>query len=256
MPVPRHLRSRRRPPITDIGPQPPAAAPDPPRHPRFSAHRPRRLPRRRLPRRGCAAADASRHGRPGRHRRTRTPPSPTSCARSRPASSTASSAARRIAPRSRRSTAAANFAPLWISNGALNERGKAAARLSRQASTPTGSIPTIIRFPQVKAGAEPDALAEAELQADADACSPSRVTRRPAACTTRASPPTSTMSSIASGAEPTCWPSSPTRPTSRAALDGFQPQQPGYKALKAKLAEARRGTGNVEQAAACPAVRR
>ena len=42
-----------------------------------------------------------------------------------------------------------------------------------------------------------------------------------------------------------CWPASPRRQDAGAALDSLNPPQPQYKALKAKLAEARKGASDV-----------
>ena len=132
--------------------------------------------------------------------------------------------------------AARDFAPLWLTDGALNERAKAAiAYLARVDAD--GLEPEDYPTPQLKAGAEPDALAEAELRltqavltfarhAQTGRVHWSRVASDIAYEQVRAEP-AEVLGKLATASD------------ARAALDGFLPQHPGYQALKAKLAEAR-----------------
>ena len=56
-----------------------------------------------------------------------------------------------------------DFAPLWIADGAMSERAKAAAAYLAGVDA-DGLDPADYPLPQIKAGAEPDALAEAEIK--------------------------------------------------------------------------------------------
>jgi murein L,D-transpeptidase YcbB/YkuD len=131
------------------------------------------------------------------------------------------------------------FAPLWISDGALSERGKeAAAYLARVDAD--GLDPADYPLPAIKADAEPDALAEAEIK-----FTDSALTFARHAQTGRVH-----FSRVASDILYTLVKSEPNEVLGKLAsagkvgeaLDSFNPQQPGYKALKAKLAEARHGS--------------
>jgi murein L,D-transpeptidase YcbB/YkuD len=137
-----------------------------------------------------------------------------------------------------------NFATLWISNGALNDRAKAVAGYLTKVDA-DGLDPEDYPIPEVKAGAEPGALAEAELRltqtvltfarhAENGRVHYSRVAADIEYALDRADP-SDVLAKIAGA------------PNVAATLDGFQPQQPAYKALKTKLAEARRGPGNLEK---------
>ena len=59
--------------------------------------------------------------------------------------------------------AARNFAPLWVDNGAVSERGKAVIARLRQADQ-DGLDPADYRTPEIAATAATDALADAELK--------------------------------------------------------------------------------------------
>ncbi len=130
-----------------------------------------------------------------------------------------------------------NFAPLWITNGAVNPRGNAATDYLSHVDE-HGLEPSDYPTPAFKAGSEIDALAEAELKltqsivtfarhAQAGRVHYSRIAadilyelERPE--------PADVLKKIAAS-------------TSTAdALDSFHPPHAGYKALRAKLAEARK----------------
>jgi murein L,D-transpeptidase YcbB/YkuD len=131
------------------------------------------------------------------------------------------------------------FAPLWIAEGAPSDRGKAAAAFLAGVAG-DGLDPADYPLPTIKAGAEPDAMAEAEVKftdavltfarhAQAGRVHYSRVAAD-ILYTAARSEPNEVLEKLASANNVT------------EALDSFNPQQPGYKALKAKLAEARGGS--------------
>src|SRR5262249_53731194 len=130
--------------------------------------------------------------------------------------------------------ASRGFAPLWIENGAGSGRAKAAiAHLS--AADADGLDPSDYPTPDLKAAATPDALAEAELKLTAWVLTYARQAQAGRIHFSRVS------------ADISYTPVAPEVPEVLAkmaetknvddALDGFNPPQPGYKALKAKLAE-------------------
>jgi len=89
--------------------------------------------------------------------------------------------------------AARNYAPLWIDNGALSARAKAAAAYLAGVAA-DGLEPSDYRTPTAAAGATATALAEAEFVSPTPfSTSPS--TPRAAASTTRAFPPISSSTS-------------------------------------------------------------
>jgi murein L,D-transpeptidase YcbB/YkuD len=132
--------------------------------------------------------------------------------------------------------ASRDFAPLWIGDGALNARAKAAsaylAGVDADALDP-GDYP----IPHIAAGAEPAALAEAEIR-----FTDSVLTFARHAQTGRVH-----YSRIASDIAYNLVRPEPSEVLAQLAaaknvgeqLASFNPQQPGYKALKAKLAELR-----------------
>ena len=138
-----------------------------------------------------------------------------------------------------------NFAALWITNGALNDRGKAVAAYLAKVDA-DGLDPDDYPIPEVKAGTEPGTLAEAEL----------RLTQTVMTFARHAENGRVHFSRVAADIDYVLGRAEPSEVLAKlagaanvaAALDGFHPQQPAYKALKAKLAEARRGPGNVEKA--------
>jgi murein L,D-transpeptidase YcbB/YkuD len=136
------------------------------------------------------------------------------------------------------------FAPLWIENGTVNARAKAVmAQLA--AADNEGLDASDYPRPDFKAGAEPDALADAELKLTASVLTYARHAQ-----TGRVH-----FSRVASDIAYTQVPPEPAdilanmanAKNAGDALAGYNPPHDGYKALKAKLAEAR---GQKGQAAA------
>ena len=129
-----------------------------------------------------------------------------------------------------------NFAPLWIGNGAANDRAKAAiAYLARVDAD--GLEPADYPVPVFKDGLDTDALTEAELRLTQTVLTYARHALQGRVHYTRVAAdidfelakfdPAEVLGKIADAKDIT------------ATLDSFEPQQPGYKALKAKLAETR-----------------
>jgi murein L,D-transpeptidase YcbB/YkuD len=131
-----------------------------------------------------------------------------------------------------------DFAPLWITDGARNERGRAAAGYLATVDT-EGLEPNDYPVPEFKAGAEPEALAEAEVR-----LTDSLLTFVRHAQTGRVH-----YSRISADIQYNLVRAEPAEVLAKLAdagnvgneLSAFNPQQPQYKALKAKLAEARGG---------------
>ena len=130
-----------------------------------------------------------------------------------------------------------NFAPLWITDGAVSPRGNAAIDYLAHVDEhglDASDYPT----PQFKAGAEADALAEAELRLTQAVLTFARHAQSGRVHFSRISPdiqyeldrpePADVLNKIARAA------------STADALDGFHPPHAAYKALKAKLAEARK----------------
>jgi L,D-transpeptidase YcbB len=128
------------------------------------------------------------------------------------------------------------FAPLWIENGAANARAKAViAQLA--AADAEGLDPSDYSRPDFKAGAEPDALAEAELRLTASVLNYARHAQTGRAHYSRISAdisyslvypePADILTNMAEAKN------------AGEALAAYNPPHDGYKALKAKLAEAR-----------------
>jgi murein L,D-transpeptidase YcbB/YkuD len=132
--------------------------------------------------------------------------------------------------------AARNFAPVWVVDGAASARTKAASAYLAKADA-DGLDPADYVFAEIKAGADPATLAETELKIATTLISYARHATNGRVHYTRVSAdvfypphdfdPAQALAKIAGA------------PDVAAALDGFNPQQPGYKALKAKLAEVR-----------------
>ena len=131
------------------------------------------------------------------------------------------------------------FAPLWIADGVMNQRAKAAvAYLSGVEAD--GLEPSDYPIPSFKAGAEPDALAEAEIKFTDTVLTFARQAQTGRVHYTRVSgdifydivrtDPAEVLVSLAKGNN------------AGEVLDSHNPPQPGYKALKAKLAAARNST--------------
>ena len=132
--------------------------------------------------------------------------------------------------------AARNYAPLWIDKGALSARAKgAAAYLAGVAAD--GLEPADYPIPKVAAGADTDALARAELQFTDAVLDYAKHAHGGRVHYTRISAdieldlarpdPADLLTKIADSNDVATT------------LDSFNPQQPGYKALKAALAKAR-----------------
>ena len=142
--------------------------------------------------------------------------------------------------------ASRDFAPLWIIDGAMSERGKAAAAYLAGVDA-DGLEPSEYPVPQIKAGMEPDALAEAEIK-----FTDSVLTFARHAMSGRVHYSRVSGDIIYDLARP-----DPANVLARvtktqdvgAALDSLNPPQPQYKALKAKLAEVRTGAHDVTKPA-------
>jgi L,D-transpeptidase YcbB len=130
------------------------------------------------------------------------------------------------------------FAPLWIDNGAASDRAQAAIAHLAAADT-DGLDPSEYPTPDFKAASTPDGLAEAELRLTASVLTYARHAQTGQIHFSRVS------------ADIFYTPVAPEIPDVLAkmaettnvdeALESYNPPQPGYKALKAKLAEVRGG---------------
>ncbi len=129
-----------------------------------------------------------------------------------------------------------SYAPLWIENGAAASRAKAAvARL--KAADADGLTAADYPVPDFAAASTPDALADADLKLTASVLDYARHAQGGRMHFSRVSAdiaypehnpePADILSNMA------------TTKDAAAALDSYNPQQKGYKALKAKLAELR-----------------
>ena len=137
--------------------------------------------------------------------------------------------------------AARDFAPLWIADGAMSDRAKAAAAYLAGVDA-DGLDPSEYPVPQIKTGMEPEALAEAEIKLTDAVLTFARHAMSGRVHYSRVSPdiiydlakpdPANVLARVSKGQDVA------------AALDSFNPPQPQYKALKAKLAEARGGKGD------------
>jgi murein L,D-transpeptidase YcbB/YkuD len=133
---------------------------------------------------------------------------------------------------------ARNYAPLWVTNNAANERAKSAIAYMTQADT-VGLDPSDYPTPDFKSATSPDALAEAELKLTASALAFARHAQIGRIHFTRVGPdiqydlaapePADVLAKLADGND------------AGKVLDAFNPPQAGFKALKAKLAELRKG---------------
>jgi len=131
------------------------------------------------------------------------------------------------------------FAPLWISGGALSERAKAAAGYLARVDA-DGLEPSDYPLPQIKADADADALAEAEIKFTDAVLTYARHAQTGRVHYTRVAAdiiydlvkpdPADVLARLAKADNVT------------GVLDSYNPPHPAYKALKAKLAEARKGT--------------
>lgn len=149
--------------------------------------------------------------------------------------------------------AARKYEPIWTDKGALAERAKAVMAQLRAADA-DGLDPSDYVVAKFDADAGPDALAEFEYRLTAAVLAYARhaaVGRvhwshvaRDIHYEQTPPDPAETLGKLATAAD------------ARAALDGYNPQHPAYKALKAKLAEARgRTDDNVPRIAAGPTLK-
>jgi murein L,D-transpeptidase YcbB/YkuD len=129
-----------------------------------------------------------------------------------------------------------NFAPLWIADGAIGERGKAAIAYLAGVEA-DGLDPADYPVPQ-SAGADADAQAEAEIKLTDAVLTYARHATSGRVHYSRVAgdiiydlakvEPADALAKLANAKD------------MAEALDSFEPQNPYYRALKAKLAEARR----------------
>jgi L,D-transpeptidase YcbB len=129
-----------------------------------------------------------------------------------------------------------DYAPLWVSDGAMSARAKAAAAHLAKVDA-DGLDPSDYVLPEVKSGADAGMLADAELKITSTLLAYVRHASNGRVHFSRISAdiyyapseidPAAALARIADAKDVAV------------ALDGFNPQQPAYKALKAKYAEAR-----------------
>ena len=132
-----------------------------------------------------------------------------------------------------------NYAPLWVTNNAINERAKSAATYLAQVDT-VGLDPSDYPVPNFKSGSSLDALAEDELRLTLSALTFARHAEIGRIHFTRVGSdiqydlvppdPASVLAKLAEGSD------------AGKVLDSYNPPQPEFKALKDKLAELRKGT--------------
>jgi murein L,D-transpeptidase YcbB/YkuD len=135
---------------------------------------------------------------------------------------------------------ARNYAPIWVENGAEGARGKAAATYLAGVDA-DGLDPTDYPVPSFS-NTDPAALAEAELKFTVSMLTYARHAQTGRVHYSRVSAdivydlvPPEPAAVLAKLADAT---------NIAEALDSYNPPQPGYKALKAKLAESRGRTGD------------
>jgi len=131
-----------------------------------------------------------------------------------------------------------NYAPLWVSNNAANERAKSAIAYLAQVDA-VGLDPSDYPAPDFKSAANADALAEAELKLTASALTFARQAQIGRIHFTRvgsdiqydlnAPEPADVLAKLADGND------------AGKVLDGYNPPQVEFKALREKLAELRSG---------------
>jgi len=137
-----------------------------------------------------------------------------------------------------------DFAPLWIADGAMSDRAKTAAAYLAGVEA-DGLDPADYPLPQIKSGADAEALAEAEMRFTDAVLTYAKHAQTGRVHYTRVSADilydlvkpeaADVLGKIAKASDVA------------EALDSYNPPQPQYKALKAKLAEARKGS-DVEKA--------
>lgn len=132
-----------------------------------------------------------------------------------------------------------NYAPLWVTNNAINERAKSAAAYLAHVDT-VGLDPSDYPVPNFRSGSNVDALAEDELKLTLSALTFARHAEIGRIHFTRVGSdiqydlvppdPASVLAKLAEGND------------AGKVLDSYNPPQPEFKALKDKLAELRKGT--------------
>ena len=148
---------------------------------------------------------------------------------------------RKIRPGVEAFYATRNYAPLWVDNGARSARAKAAAAYLAKVDA-DGLDPADYPLPDVKAGADAAALAEAELKFTATILTYARHAQTGRVHYSRISP--DILFNLATPEPADVLGKLTDAGNVATALASFNPQQPGYKALKAKLAEARAAKGD------------
>jgi murein L,D-transpeptidase YcbB/YkuD len=131
-----------------------------------------------------------------------------------------------------------DYKPLWVENGAADDRAKAAIAYLAQVDT-VGLDPNDYPVPDFKAATTPDALAEAEIKFTNSVLTYAR----------QAEIGRIHFSRVGADIEFKLDPPQPEKVLAKlaeasdvgAALDSYNPPQPEFKALKEKLAEARKG---------------
>ncbi len=129
-----------------------------------------------------------------------------------------------------------DFAPLWIADGAMSERGKAAAAYLAGVDA-DGLDPAEYATPQIKSGMEPEALAEAEIKFTDTVLTFARHAMGGRVHYSRVAgdilydlarpDPANVLARVANAKD------------ASTALDSLNPPQPQYKALKTQLARVR-----------------
>jgi murein L,D-transpeptidase YcbB/YkuD len=137
--------------------------------------------------------------------------------------------------------AAHDFAPLWIENGAVSARGKAAVARLKQADA-DGLDPSDYRIPDFAAAASPEALADAELRLTIAVLTYARHAQTGRVHYSRVSAdiifnlvppePAEVLAKMADAKD------------AGEALASYNPPHEGYRALREKLAEARGRSGD------------
>ncbi|HEU4661018.1 MAG TPA: L,D-transpeptidase family protein [Pseudolabrys sp.] len=133
---------------------------------------------------------------------------------------------------------ARDYAPLWVTNDAANDRAKAAMAYLAQVDT-VGLNPSDYPVPDFKSSSSPDALATDELRLTESVLTYARHAQIGQINFTRVSAdifykldapdPADVLKKLAEASD------------TRAALDSYNPPQPEFKALEKKLAELRAG---------------
>jgi L,D-transpeptidase YcbB len=141
------------------------------------------------------------------------------------------------------------FAPLWVENGAGTERAKAAIAHLANASA-DGLDPGDYSTPDFKATSSPDALADAELKLTASVLTYARQAQIGRIHFSRVAVDIS-YTLVAPEIPDVLAKLAETKNVDEV-LEGYNPPQPGYKALRAKLAEVRARTSETGPARLAP----